>query len=284
MLKKGQLDLTTAIQLAKDTVMANLNCHNIGRIVEFYPDTQTADIEVMQVKTQYDGFYNLPLLTGVPVVIYGTNNAYITLPDLTGTICLLFFMDRNITSFLQTGEIYTPDTGRMHDFTDCIALTTFKNDTNPISNYDNEAVTILNTQDNSTSYIKTYADNAVINSTTTIATEDQTTTSATTTTIAPINGVINSSSTIQTSSGLTVATSNFNVNPNSVLIENSGGGQIEVNAKINIENTAQNLATLMQSFLNACANITVNTNTGVLTPTSKQAFTDLAPQFEELLQ
>lgn len=256
MLKKGQLDFTTILQLAKDTVMANLNCHNIGRIVEFYPDTQTADIEVMQVKTQYDGFYNLPLLTGVPVVIYGTNNAYITLPDLTGTICLLFFMDRNITSFLQTGEIYTPDTGRMHDFTDCIALTTFKNDTNPIGNYDNEAVTISNTQDNSTSYVKTYADNAVINSTTTVTTEEETTTT----------------------------TSNFNVNPSSVLIENSGGGQIEVNAKINIENTAQNLAALMQSFLNACANITVNTNTGVLTPTSKQAFTDLASQFEELLQ
>lgn len=252
MLKRGQIDLTTAIELAKNKTMSVINCHNIGRIQTFYPETQTADIEIMQVETQYNEFYNLPILVNVPVIVYGGINQGITLGDLTGVHCLLIFMDKNISSYLETGEIYTPETERMHDYTDCIALTTFKNNTNPISNYDNEAVSVYNSNDTSSSYVKAYANNIAITSNTT--TEEAT------------------------------SASNLNVNPNSVLIENAGGGQIEINAKINIENTSQNLATLIQSFLTACENIAVDTNTGVLTPASKQAFTDLAAQFEELLQ
>ena len=256
MLKRGQIDLTTAVELAKNKTMATINCHNIGRIQTFYPETQTADIEIMQVKSIYNEFYNLPLLVNVPVIIYGGNNNGITLGDLTGVYCLLIFMDRNISSFLETGEIYNPDTLRMHDFSDCIALTTFKNNTNAISNYENEAINIYNNSEQSSSFVKTYVNNVEINSTQTIEQEGEETTN----------------------------TSNFSVNPTSVLIENTGGGQIEVNGKINIENTTQNLATLMQDFLSACANITVDTNTGALTPTSQQAFNNLATQFGELLQ
>lgn len=256
MLKRGQIDLTTAVELAKNKIMSVMNCHNIGRIQTFYPETQTADIEVMQVKSIYNEFYNLPLLVNVPVIIYGGNNNGITLGDLTGAYCLLIFMDRNISSFLETGEIYNPDTSRMHDFSDCIALTTFKNNTNAISNYENEAINIYNNSKQSSSYVKTFVNNVEINSTQTIEQEGEETTN----------------------------TSNFSVNPTSVLIENTGGGQVEVNAKINIENTSHNLAALMQDFLNACANITVDTNTGALTPTSQQAFNNLATQFGELLQ
>lgn len=256
MLKRGQIDLTTAVELAKNKIMSVMNCHNIGRIQTFYPETQTADIEVMQVKSLYNEFYNLPLLVNVPIIIYGGNNNGITLGDLTGAYCLLIFMDRNISSFLETGEIYNPDTSRMHDFSDCIALTTFKNNTNAISNYENEAINIYNNSKQSSSYVKTFVNNVEINSTQTIEQEGEETTN----------------------------TSNFSVNPTSVLIENTGGGQVEVNAKINIENTSHNLAALMQDFLNACANITVDTNTGALTPTSQQAFNNLATQFGELLQ
>lgn len=252
MLKKGQIDLTTAIQMAKEKVMADLNCHDVGRIVSFYPKTQTADIEVLQVKQQYGQYYQLPILLNVPVIIYGSVNAGITLPDLIGTDCLLLFFDRNINSFLQTGQTYTPETARLHDYSDCVALCTFKTDVNPLQNYDNDAVTIYNNSETAQTYNKVYTDNAVINSTTTV--DD------------------------------TATTSNLNVNPNSILLENSQGGQIEINGKINIENTSQSLATLMQSFVTACQNITINTSTGALTPTSQQAFTDLLTQFQELLQ
>lgn len=256
MLKRGQIDLTTAVELAKNKAMSVMNCHNIGRIQTFYPETQTADIEIMQVKSIYNEFYNLPLLVNVPVIIYGSNNNGVTLGDLTGAYCLLIFMDRNISSFLETGEIYNPDTSRMHDFSDCIALTTFKNNTNPISNYESEAINIYNNSEQSSSFVKTYVDNVVINSTQTIEQEGEETTN----------------------------TSNFSVNPTSVLIENTGGGQIEVSGKINIENTSQNLAMLIQNLLIACQNILINTNTGALTDESKQTFIELATQFGELLQ
>ena len=61
-------------------------------------------------------------------------------------------------------------------------------------------------------------------------------------------------------------------------------GLISIGEKINIGNNTQNLANLIQAFLTACENIAVVTNTGVLTPAAKQAFTDLKSQFEELLQ
>ena len=39
----------------------------------------------------------------------------------------------------------------------------------------------------------------------------------------------------------------------------------------------------MDSFLTACENIKVDPNSGILTPESKQQFTELKTQFKELL-
>ena len=219
------------LNFMKNNIMANLNCHNIGRILEFDPQTQTATIELMQIKQFNNNLYNPAPLVGVPLIIYGAGGGHITLPDPTGTICLLFFMDRNIDAFLETGESYLPDTSRMHDFTDCVALTTFKTLVNPLTEYDEKAVTIMNEEIieevKQKSFIKVYSQQ--------------------------------------------------------ILMQNTLGGQISVTDKINIQNTTQSLANLIQSFLAACESITT-VNGGALTSASKQAFTDLKAQFEELLQ
>ena len=123
----------------------------------------------------------------------------------------------------------------MHDFTDCVALTTFKTLVNPVKNYDTNAITLAHEKliENvlNESYIKIYPDSIEI---TNVQSE-------------------------------------------------TARGSIKVGEKINIGNASKNLADLIQSFLTACENITVVTNTGVLTPEAKQAFTDLKTQFEELL-
>lgn len=258
MLKKGQIDLTTAINLAKNKVMSSLNCHNIGKIITFYPDSQTADIEILQVKLFYNELFNLPMLVNIPVFIYGGANAGITPGNLEGATCILLFMDRNISSYLETGENYAPYSERTHDFSDCIALTTFKNDINALDDYDNEAINIYNKTSDSTSEstIKTYTNNINLYSTATIETDE----------------------------GETTTSSNLNVNPDSVLLESSFGGQIEVANKINIENTQHNLNDLIQSLINACKNLVVDTNTGNVNAASQQVFTNLATQFGELLE
>lgn len=222
--EKAQIGFNETLDIQQDAIMSRLNCHNIGRILEFDPSTQLCTVELMQIKQFNDQAFIPAPITQVPLIILGAGNAHITMPNPVGTICLLLFLDRNMDSFLETGEQYMPETSRMHDFTDCVALTTFKTLVNPIENYDEDAISLLN------------------------------------------EGVIDE---------INHATS-LKVYPDSVEVQTTG--------KIKLANTTQNLALLMQSFVTACENITVNTNTGLLTPESKQAFTTLKIQFEELLK
>lgn len=151
-LSNADLDFNSMMALSEDAIMSRLNCHNVGKILSFDPLNQTCTVEIMQIKQFNSTYYTPAPITDVPLIIYGAGNAHITLPDPTGSICLLLFLDRNIDSFLETGEQYEPETGRMHDFSDCIALTTFKTLANPIANYDLSAVTIEH--ENSTIKVK----------------------------------------------------------------------------------------------------------------------------------
>lgn len=230
-LSQNTPNITDILGLLKTNVFANLNCHNIGKILEFNPQTCTCTVELMQIKQFNKKFYTPVPITEVPLIIYGSGGGHITMPDPTGTICILLFMDRGIDKFLKTNEKYPLDNARMHDFTDCIALTTFKTLANPLTEYDEKAVTIMNEEIieevKQKSFIKVYSQQ--------------------------------------------------------ILMQNSLGGQISVGEKINIQNNQQNLANLIQSFLTACESIAVDPNSGVITPASKQLFTDLKTQFEELL-
>lgn len=228
---KAQIDFNSVMQLSQDAIMARLNCHNIGKILEFDPVTQTCSIQLMQIKQFNNQQITPTILTEVPLIIYGAGGGHITMPNPVGTICILLFMDRNIDTFLETEESYVPQTSRMHDFTDCIALTTFKTLVNPLTDYDEKAVTIMNEEIieevKQKSFIKVYSQQ--------------------------------------------------------ILMQNTLGGKISLTNKINIQNQQQNLASLIQSFLTACESITT-VNGGALTPSSKQLFTNLKTQFEELLQ
>ena len=234
-IQKSQPTFNSSIFLSEESIMSRLNCHNVGRIVEFDPATQLCTVEMLQIKQFNNQLITPAPLTEVPLIILGAGGANITLPDPVGTICLILFMDRNIDAFIETGESYTPETTRMHDFTDCVALTTFKTLVNPVKNYDTNAITLAHEK--------------------------------------LIENILNESY--------------IKIYPNSIEITNvqseATRGSIKVGEKINIGNTTQNLADLIQSFLTACENIAVVTNTGVLTPEAKQAFTDLKTQFEELL-
>lgn len=142
-IEKAQAHFNEIMRQSEDKILSVLNCHNIGRIIEFDAQTQTCSVEILQIKQYLDNYYTPAPITDVPLIIYGAGGGHITLPNPVGTYCLLFFMDRNIDSFLETGEQYVPETSRMHDFTDCIAITTFKTLVNPISDYDENAISIL---------------------------------------------------------------------------------------------------------------------------------------------
>jgi len=139
---KSKADFNDIMEVSQNAVMSRLNCHGVGRIIEFDKTTQTATIQMMQLKQFANEIYIPAPLTEVPLIIYGNEQSGITLPDPTGTICLIFFLDRNIDNFILTGEMYQPDTSRMHDYSDCIAITTFKTLVNPIEDYDENALTL----------------------------------------------------------------------------------------------------------------------------------------------
>ena len=141
-MQKTTADFLSALELTKNNLSSKIYTHNIGRIIQFYPATQTADVELMQVKEYNGQLYPSTVLSKIPVIVYGSKDAQITLPDLTGTICVILTFDRNISAFMKTGESYEAKTSRKHNITDSIALTTFFSLNKSIQNYDNHAITI----------------------------------------------------------------------------------------------------------------------------------------------
>ena len=106
-IQKSQIGFNGTMNLAQNAIMSRLNCHNVGRIVEFDPATQLCTVEMLQIKQFNNQLITPAPLTEVPLVILGAGGANITMPDPVGTICLLLFMDRNIDAFIETGERYT---------------------------------------------------------------------------------------------------------------------------------------------------------------------------------
>ncbi len=296
---KEEPSLSDVLHQIKINILSNLNCHNIGKILEFDGITQTCTVELMQIK-QFNGMSYTPApITQVPLIIYGAANGHITLPNPVGSICLLFFNDRDMDNFMSTGEQYLPDTTRMHDFTDCVAITTFKTLANPLTDYDERAVSIINeeiiNEIKYNSFVKVYGNSVSIKSTNT-QNSDETTINITPANILEItndktvladNIMVTATNEINISSEdeINVNSENYTNSANNKIINHSAlGGQINVGARVGISNTTQNLNLLIQAFLSACETIAVKTDTGLLTDASKAQFTNLKGQFEALLE
>ena len=229
--EKTQTDFNDIMIIAQDAIMSRLNCHNIGRIIEFDALTQTCTVAMMQIKQFNEQTFIPAPITQVPLIILGAGGGHITMPNPVGTICLLLFLDRNIDNFMETGEQYVPDTARMHDFTDAIALTTFTTLANPIQNYDENAITIFNEglieEVQKLSYIKIY--------------------------------------------------------PNLIQIQAADGANIELNDKVSISNSSQNLGALIKELILAIEGLTINTVTGTVTQSSVDVLDQIAEKFAVLI-
>lgn len=252
---KTKADFNDIMEVTQNAVMSRINCHGVGKITEFDKTAQTATIQLMQLKQFANEIYTPAPLTEVPLIIYGNEQSGITLPDPTGTICLVFFLDRNIDNFILTGEMYQPETSRMHDFSDCIAITTFKTLANPIENYDENALTLYHNRIVEeiayTAIIKNYANSLLLQ---VLGDEN----------ISKVN-IINNSLLLQTSNDEN--TSKFNIA-----------------SKFNMQNSSYSLATLIQNLITAIKAIVVNTSTGALLQSSKDNLDEVAQDFQGLLE
>jgi len=69
-----------------------------------------------------DQIVDYPVLVNVPVFIYQGGGAYIQMPIVVGDACLLLFCDRDMDIWFQTGQIAPPNSDRVHNINDAIAL------------------------------------------------------------------------------------------------------------------------------------------------------------------
>lgn len=120
----------------KSEILAELNCHQLGIISAFYPATQTADIQIVMGEVFNGNLQQYPLLQQVPVIILHGGSGNLTFPIQAGDQCIVLFNDRNIDTWYNSGQTgLAPNTNRMHDISDGLALIGIFNKPNYLSNY-----------------------------------------------------------------------------------------------------------------------------------------------------
>lgn len=137
-------DLRALLDNLKAEVFASLNCHQWGIVQSFDAARQTAVVRVAvlrQVPVVVAGApayvsKPYPLLLDVPVFIPAGGSGYLTFPVAAGDLCLVLFNDRDQDALWDSGNVQAPNSGRMHDLSDGLAIVGFRTKAAPLAGYD----------------------------------------------------------------------------------------------------------------------------------------------------
>lgn len=161
-------DLRELLHKIKYEVKSEINCVSVGRIVTFYPSTQTADISINYKRVlknrsavkagEYTDFMlEYPTLLRCPVMVMNGGGGYISFPITAGDSCIILFNDRDMDLWLEEESVVSaPNTERMHDLSDAIALVGIKSIGSVIQSYDSTSLKV--SYKNTTIVIKTNGD------------------------------------------------------------------------------------------------------------------------------
>ena len=142
---KGVPDLARLLETFGRNLSAKFNCHRVGRITAFDSDTLTCKVKLLDKFVFNDTEQDYVEFTGMPLLIYATETAGLTLGNVVGAECLVHFNDTDIDNFLQTGEAYAPNSLRSHDFADgFVELRPFDHVAAQKITYDSEGVALYN--------------------------------------------------------------------------------------------------------------------------------------------
>ncbi len=94
-----------------------------GKIETYDFKKQQASVKI-DMKELYDNgdTIDYPVVSGVPVVFMASGGASITMPVNRGDPCLLIYADRDMSNWLLGGSGQKPDSTRMHNLSDAIAI------------------------------------------------------------------------------------------------------------------------------------------------------------------
>ena len=127
--------LASLLGVFKDSLMMNFNCHQVGEIVSFDPDTQTAEVQIKMLKVQNGELKDYAVLIDCPCIVLSGGKGRLTFPIEPGDSCLVLFNDRDIDNWYAGGQKMQPRTERMHSYSDAIALVGIRNLQNKITDY-----------------------------------------------------------------------------------------------------------------------------------------------------
>lgn len=147
-------DLKDLLDLFKQNLMVDFNCHHIGTIQSFNSDEQTAQVTINYTRTFFElnpntGSYlptyrSYPILLDCPVIVLKGGTASLTFPIKNGDECIILFNDRSIDNWFQ-GSVASPvSSPRLHAFSDGIILVGLSSRPRVDQNYDQDRAVLKN--------------------------------------------------------------------------------------------------------------------------------------------
>ena len=154
-------DLNAWIRLMFQAFSASFNCVSLATVNTFDAATQTVNLTINYVRVFKNANPNLPqpaaggqtsdvllpypVLIQCPVFIIQGGGAYLTMPIKPGDTGLVLFNDREITTWLKTGQVVPPQNQRTHDLSDGIYFGGIRNLLNVIANYNTTFASLTDT-------------------------------------------------------------------------------------------------------------------------------------------
>ena len=116
-------ELTDALLQLKQDIFRTLHCVKVGQIQSFDATKKTAQVQILFKRVLNDGtIADYPILADCPIFTLQGGGGAIQFPIQAGDQCLLFFSDRNIDAWFQSGGSSAPFDARCHDLSDGFAL------------------------------------------------------------------------------------------------------------------------------------------------------------------
>ena len=144
-------DLNSWIRLMLTNFATSFNCSSLATVVSFNSANQTVNLSINYVRVfknanadpanldeanqQQNVYLPYPVIVQCPVFIIQGGGSYLTFPITAGDTGLVLFSDRELTTWLTTGQITYPQNQRTHDLSDGIYLGGIRSLLNAISNY-----------------------------------------------------------------------------------------------------------------------------------------------------
>lgn len=136
--------------------LSSLFCIGVGTIQSYDSTTQMADITLNYKRVvkdvefaknnidTVDKIIEYPKLTKCPVVFLGGGVSRLTFPIAVGDPCVVFFADRDLDTYIETGlKVNPPNTQRTHSINDAIAMVGIRPNSAPLADFNTVIASLI---------------------------------------------------------------------------------------------------------------------------------------------